>query len=83
MPEFGVFHVFLELLDIVEGLFSQFFRRLDDQSFGCVGRRFHLAHFGRTCTNRPQREIQRWGRGFFLSEGVGKDVNVGLTLCSS
>lgn len=37
MPEFGVFHIFLELLDVVQGLFSQFFRRLDDQSFGCVG----------------------------------------------
>lgn len=79
MPEFGVFHVFLELLDVVEGLFSQFFRRLDDQSFGCVGRRFHLAHFGRTCTNTDHRERFNGGvEAFFLSVGVSKDA-----LCSS
>lgn len=37
LPEFGVIHIFRTLLDIVEGLFCQFFRRLQDQGFGCVG----------------------------------------------
>lgn len=54
IPEFGIIHISLKLLDIVEGLFSQFFRRLDDQGFGCVRWRFYLTHFGAACTNREE-----------------------------
>lgn len=58
-PEFGVIHIFLKLLNIIESLFSQLFRGFNDQRFGTVGRCFHLAHFGTACTHRAEEAFQQ------------------------
>ena len=52
VPELGVVHILLELVDHIERLLSQLFGGLDDEGFGGGGHGLHLTHLGTACPGR-------------------------------